>query len=276
MRKILSLLVLFSALNAYAQQTKELVKVWETDSVIATPESVLPDPDKKVLYVSLIDGEPWGADGKGGIATLGMDGKIINAYWVKGLNAPKGLGLFKNKLYAADLSNIVVIDTKTGKIEKTIPVEGAKKLNDVTVDRKGGVFVSDSETGKVHKLENGKVSVYLDGFGGLNGLKAEGSNLYVLADKVLYKVEADKKRTKISEEFLQGGDGVEPVAEGGFVVSCWGGLIYYVSPEGKNELLLDVRDKKINTADIGYTPGDRTIYVPTFFKKSVAAYSLKL
>jgi len=39
--------------------------------------------------------------------------------------------------------------------------------------------------------------------------------------------------------------------------------------------LLDTREQKRNTADIGYNPVERIVYVPTFFKKSVVAYKLK-
>ena len=48
------------------------------------PESVYFDKAGKVLYVSNIDGEPWGKDGAGSIGKLGLDGKVIAAEWVKG------------------------------------------------------------------------------------------------------------------------------------------------------------------------------------------------
>jgi hypothetical protein len=41
------------------------------------------------------------------------------------------------------------------------------------------------------------------------------------------------------------------------------------------QVLLDTREQKRNSADIGYNPKDKIIYVPTFFKKSVVAYQLK-
>ncbi len=36
-------------------QTHTLNKIWETDTIIAIPESVLPDINKNILYVSSID-----------------------------------------------------------------------------------------------------------------------------------------------------------------------------------------------------------------------------
>ena len=71
-------------------QEHSLEKLWETDAVIAIPESVL--PVKNTLYVSLIDGPSWEADGKGGVGKLSADGKKYDASWITGLNAPKGNG----------------------------------------------------------------------------------------------------------------------------------------------------------------------------------------
>ena len=64
----------------------------------------------------------------------------------------------------ADLDEIVVIDIASAAIKQRIPVTGAKFLNDVTIDKSGAVYVSDSETGKVHLLKGGKVSDYLGNY----------------------------------------------------------------------------------------------------------------
>jgi DNA-binding beta-propeller fold protein YncE len=93
--------------------------------------------DKDGMYVAVIDGQPWNADGKGQIARLDTKGKIVNASWATGLSAPKGMAIWDKKLYVADISEVAVINTKTGKIESKIPVEGATGLNDVTIDSKG-------------------------------------------------------------------------------------------------------------------------------------------
>src|ERR1700760_2631291 len=109
MKYILSSLFMGLCFGAMAQQ-HQLEKIWQTDTVVAIPESVLPDFEKKILYVSLIDGGGWDADGKGGVGKLGMDGKNYDSTWIAGLNAPKGLGRYGNRLYAADISEVAVID----------------------------------------------------------------------------------------------------------------------------------------------------------------------
>ena len=262
-----------SVLTLTASQAQHSVeKIWESDTTLAIPESVL--FDKTVLYVSLIDGQPWDADGKGGIAKVDKNGKILNATWATGLNAPKGMGIWDKKLFVADISEVAVLSLATGKIESKIAVEGATGLNDITIDKKGIVYVSDSKLGNVHKITKGKAELYLSGFKGSNGLKAIDNDLYILTANDVFKAGADKKLVTVATTEI-GGDGIEPIGNGDYVVSCWPGLIYYLDKNGKLETLLDTREQKKNTADIGYNSSERIVYVPTFLKKSVVAYKLK-
>ena len=50
--------IAFAAASAHAESHR-LDKKWETQAQLKIPESVLFDPERKVLYVSNIDGEPW-------------------------------------------------------------------------------------------------------------------------------------------------------------------------------------------------------------------------
>jgi len=104
-----------------------------------------------------------------------LDGKIIAVDWVPGLNAPKGLGLYKGKLYAADIDEVVVVDIKKGAIDKKIPIDGAKGLNDISIGSDGVVWVSDSKNNVIYKIENDKPSVYLEGLKGANGVLKRGN-----------------------------------------------------------------------------------------------------
>jgi hypothetical protein len=79
--------LLFTTLNAQHQ----LIKIWETDTILKVPESVYLHSKTKILFTSNIDGkDPWNKDGVGSISKVGFDGKIIKAEWVTGLNAPNG------------------------------------------------------------------------------------------------------------------------------------------------------------------------------------------
>jgi hypothetical protein len=264
------LIVLLQSANA---QEHQLQKLWETDTIVAVPESVLPYT-KDIMYVSLIDGAPWDADGRGAVAIIDRGGKHYNDKFISGLNAPKGMGVFNNSLYVADISEVAVIDTKTGMIIKKIAVPGASGLNDITVSDAGSVFVSDSKTGKIWKIDNDIPQLFMDSVNGVNGLKAVGDKLLVLGGKSFISVNSQKQVTKIAE-LLQGGDGIEPIGNGDYIASSWVGLVYYVHADGRVETMLDTTKEKRNTADIGYDPVNKIVYVPTFNAKTIAAYQLK-
>jgi hypothetical protein len=270
-------LLFFSLTHAQVK----LVKIWETDSTLKVPESVLYDATNKVLYVSNIDGtEPWGKDGKGSIGKVGLDGKIINAEWVTGLNAPKGMGLYKGKLYVADLTEIVVIDIAKGKIVQHLPVMGAVGLNDISIGANGALYVSDSKARKVYLIPVSfpkKMGFILDSnqLKRPNGVLLHGNNLYVLDDGTMYRLEKNRSLTKITDGMEGGTDGIENMQGKDFIVSCWGGAIWYVQEDGTKTLLLDTREQKINSADIGYDAKNKIVYVPTFWKNSVVAYQLQ-
>jgi hypothetical protein len=265
--------IAFACLAHVSAQTIKLEKLWETGQVVLVPESVLPYDGGKKLYVSLIDGGGWDADGKGGVAKLNSDGSGLDQTWVTGLNAPKGMGLIGKRLYVADIKEVVVINTRDGKVEKKIPIEGATGLNDITVDDKGAVYVSDSRTAKIWRIENDKPALFLENVKGVNGLKAIGSDLLIGAGKTFEKSDAQKKIAAIAE-MPQGIDGIEPIGKDEYIVTGWSGYIFYVHPDGKFEQLLDVHNDKKNTADIGYDTRRKILYVPTFNGKSVAAYKL--
>lgn len=273
-RTILPLCLLFLSVALSAQH--QLIKKWETDSLFKVPESVLFDADNNVLYVANIEGtEPWGKDGKGSVGKLGTDGKIIQAEWVSGLNAPKGMGLYKGKLYVADLTNLVMIDIASGKIEKTIAIDSAQGLNDVTIDRHGTIYISDSRAKKVFRVENGKVELFLAGLKGPNGVLRHGDDFYVLDAGGMYKLGANKSLTKITDGMEGGTDGIENVTGNDFIISCWQGAIWYINSDGSKQLLLDTRAEKKNTADIGFDAKTKTVYVPTFWRNTVVAYEVK-
>jgi hypothetical protein len=269
----LLIVFLFTFLFSQAQQ-HSLTQLWESDSSLKVPESVLYDETGKLLYISNIDGASGEKDGKGSIGKMALDGKIIQADWVSGLHAPKGMAKSGNTLYVADVDAVAVIDIKKGAIVKRIPVEGAVFLNDITIDKKGIVYVSDTRAKKVHRIQNGKVSLHLDNLQSPNGLLIHGGKLYVLDNGGLYRQD-NNGLTKLADGMEPSTDGLENVQGNEFIVSSWIGAVYYVKEDGSKETLLETKDKKINTADIGYDAKRRIVYVPTFFRNTVVAYELK-
>ncbi|WP_189415321.1 GTP-binding protein [Cellvibrio zantedeschiae] len=264
---------LFVTSLAHAQPTLE--KLWLAEG-LNIPESVLVYRNGKTnfLFVSQINGDASTVDGNGSIARLTLDGEVDEPNWVTGLNAPKGMGVFEGKLYVSDINEIVVIDIKSAQIEKRLVVPGAVFLNDIAIDAKGTLYVSDTRTNKVHRYEKGLLDDYLVKVESANGLKVIGPNLVVGAGTHLYLVDKSKNRLQIAAGFAQGIDGIESIGKGDFLVSCWAGLLYYVHLNGKMDLLIDSQKEGINTADIGFDSQTQTVFVPNFAKNSVTAYKV--
>jgi hypothetical protein len=277
MKKVIGSLALVIVVFVSASAQKATVqKLWTTDTILKIPESVLVDDKENCIWVSNIDGASNGKDGKGSISKLSKTGTPINLEWITGLNAPKGMAKFKQELYVADLTELVVIDIKKATIIKRVPIEGSVFLNDVTVNSKGAVFVSDSRTGKVHRYENNTTTIEVEKLQGPNGLLSIEDQLLILDRGSLLSVTPGGAISKIMDGMDPSTDGIERVAPNQYLVSCWNGIVYYVVAGAQKITLFDTRSEKINSADIGYDAKKKIIYVPTFLKNNVVAYQLEI
>lgn len=252
-----------------------LEKTWSTEQIFSVPESVCYDEGNNVLYVANINGKPTEKDGNGFISKIGLDGKVIEKEWIKGLNAPKGMGITDGFLFVTDIDCVVKIDIAKGAIIGRFPAEGSKFMNDIAIDGSGNVFASDMMDNKVYKLSKGLLEVWLDDpvLTSPNGLYAEGSYLYVGCKKII-RVEIATGKIEVISEDTGGIDGLENTGDGGFLFSDWSGNVYYLSLDRKIEKLLDTTPQEINAADIEYIPAKKMLLVPTFFDNRVVAYKL--
>ena len=277
MKKLMTSLtfVCFSLVSINAQKAT-VQKLWATDTILKIPESVLVDDKENCLWVSNIDGASNGKDGKGSISKLSKTGTPINLDLITGLNAPKGMAKYKQELYVADLTELVIIDIKKGVVKNKIKVEGSVFLNDVTVNKNGAVFVSDTRTGKVHRYENNMVTIEVENLQGPNGLLSIDDQLLILDRGSLLSLTPGGTISKIMDGMDPSTDGIERVAPNQYLVSCWNGIVYYVVAGAQKVTLFDTRSEKINSADIGYDAKKKIIYVPTFLKNNVVAYQLQI
>jgi sugar lactone lactonase YvrE len=263
--------ILLQQYNATAQK---LEKIWETDSLFKVPESVLFEEEERVLFVSNIDGASGAKDGKGFISKLSTDGKIIKLRWVDGLHAPKGMAVFGANIYVTDVDAIVTIERKSGKIISTLPIPGAKFLNDITVDPSGNLYASDSETGIIHKIVGNEISPFITGLKRPNGVLWYLGKLFYVDAGGFFSRDKDGKTLELAKGMETSTDGIEAVDADHYLISSWVGAIYFVAANGTVIELLNTKAQKINTADIGYNPSAKIIYVPTFFGNRVVAYKL--
>ncbi|MBC6367144.1 SMP-30/gluconolactonase/LRE family protein [Algoriphagus sp. AK58] len=254
-------------------KTPTLTLLWETSDSLMTNESVLFDDATGTLYVSNIEGQdPLQKDGKGSIAIISKEGKILNPAWVTGLNAPKGMAISNGKLYVTDIDELVEIDIATAKVSNKWKVEGAQFLNDVAA-HEGTVYFTDMNTGKVHVYAEGKISTISEGNTSINGIAiADDGTVYGLDGSGLKKWNWDGG-TEIINSTITGGDGLVILGDGNFIASRWQGEIYFAN-DSTQTLMLDTKSAESNTADIGYNAAEKIVYVPTFFKNKVAAYKL--
>jgi hypothetical protein len=65
------------------------------------------------------------------------------------------------------VDRVVLIDVTKGTISQIIQVEGAGGLNDISVNKEGVVYVSDSKNKKLFRIENGASSVFIENLKGL-------------------------------------------------------------------------------------------------------------
>ena len=276
-RQFIAMSILILSFQNNGLNAQSLTKVWET-SGFNIPESVLMSTDHSILYVANINGNPTEKDSNGFISILGLDGKMITHKWVEGLHAPKGMGIYKENLYVADIDRIVEINIKSGNIEKFIPVKGAQFLNDIAVTHEGTIFISDSKSSKYYKLKNGKVNEHIfdNSFKFPNGLCVENEKILAgTGDRII----SFSERDIVWKDFmLETGsvDGLSIVDEGIYIFSHWEGKVFLAYKDQDKELILDTSADKINAADIYYNAESMLLYVPTFHHNTVSCYKLSL
>jgi hypothetical protein len=256
-------------------KTFSLTEIWATDTIMKTPESVLYDPSRNVLYVANMNRTEEGDD-TGFISKLSTDGKVIDLYWITGLNEPRGMGLYEGFLFATDMDRLLIIDVDKGEVKQMIPVEGAVFLNDLAIGEEGKIYFSDSRANKVQTYHNGEVADWIPELEGPNGLYNEDAHMIVGAQGPA-EVRRVNKATGEYEVMATGirADGIEYTGIGNYyIVSEWSGRIHIIGNDTV-QTLLDTEKEKINTADLGYDIKNKVVYVPTFFDNRIVAYKLK-
>ncbi len=254
----------------------ELEKVWESSNELLTSESVCYDRHRKVLYVSCVNGAPNVKDGNGYIARVSLNGTILSKEWITGLNAPKGMGLLKDKLFVADIDQIAEIDISSGSITNKYDIQGALFLNDIAIDRQGTVYCSDSNATTIYYLSNGVSGAWITGveINKPNGLFISHDYLYAgikknilkigLSDKVIYE------KLAVASSPV---DGLKKISHDAFFISDWTGKTQAVNAE-TSKVLLDTTGTGINSADFEYIREKKLLIIPTFSANNIAAYKV--
>ncbi|WP_297092357.1 hypothetical protein [uncultured Draconibacterium sp.] len=265
-----------SANTQQAPMSYHLEKLWESDTLVRTPESVLLDRQRNILYVSNVNENPWELDGNGFISKMDKDGNIIDLKWIVGLNAPKGMGISGNSLFIADVNALVEANIETGEIIQKIELDGKPDLNDITTANDGSVYVSGSGSVTIYKLNDKQLTPIFTGKEGerFNGLFWEKERMLLLTSNssIFYEIPWSTMEAKILAENMGHGDGIAPVGDGSYILSNWKGAINLLTEDGQQVELLNTLSDEINAADIDFCVDDQILYVPTFFNNRVVAY----
>jgi hypothetical protein len=262
--------ILFSCMTF----SQKLEKLWSSPAEFKTPESVIYNHDQEMIFVSNIGPTKDIKNGDGFISLLSTGGEIENLYWVKGLNDPKGIGVWGKNLYVADMDELIVIEYESAKIVKKYHIPNAKFLNDVTALSKNIIFISDMLDQRIYLFNDGIITSwkYDPKLENVNGLWAEKRKLYA-GNNSLWEIDIDTQEMKELLQNTGGIDGLQKIGEDEFIFSNWNGKIFLFK-NGNLTVLLDTSELKINTADIYYAAEIETLFVPTFFGNTIDAYKL--
>ncbi len=276
--------VLFS--SALAQAGTPAVPLWSVTDGIDSPESVYYDASSGFLFSSQIGGDASARDGNGRIVKLTVDGKVENANWARGLDAPKGMRAFRGTLYVADIDQVVGFDLKTGREVSRVKIAGAKFLNDLCTGPDGAIYTTDSFANRVWVVRSGVPSLFSDAPQLLlpNGVLVDGRRVIVATDGnggrggggtpgSLFAIDIRTKAvTQITTQPIGTPDGLESDGRGGYITSdVGGGRLFHIAANGEAR---QIRTLDRQPADIAFLASRHLLVVPHLGLNRVSAYDL--
>jgi sugar lactone lactonase YvrE len=182
--KFISLLVFTIALTGCSSKSKDgssgKVKpniAFEISEGILHPESIIYSVQHEAFFVSNVaSGNPVETKPVGYLSKISKDGKVINAKWITGLHAPKGLAIVGDDLYVTDVTRVHKVSISKSKTMKTFNVKNSKFLNDAVADAKGNIYISDMFSNILYRIQDDKLSNWIQDpkLEGSNGLFTDG------------------------------------------------------------------------------------------------------
>src|SRR5215467_3825860 len=268
-------------------QTDSVAKpLWSVTEGIDSPESVYYDAGSGFVFSSQIVGDASAKDGNGRIVKLTIDGKVVDANWAKGLDAPKGLRAFRGTLYVADIDQVVGFDIRSGRETSRVRIADAKFLNDLCAGPDGAIYTTDSFANRVWVVRNDVASLFSDASQLLlpNGILVDGNKVLVATDGSggrggagtpgsLFAIDiATKAMTQVTTQSIGTPDGLESDGRGGYITSdVGGGRLFHINANGGVQ---QIRTLDRQPADISYVPSRKLLLVPHLGLNRVSAYDL--
>ncbi|MBK8806562.1 MAG: hypothetical protein IPO21_07930 [Bacteroidales bacterium] len=292
---LLSSAIVFAACNNNSKvQETQTEKDSSANSIVWTqvgfthPESIAYYENENCLFVSNIGNDDAVANGF--ISKLALEtGEIIQLKWCDSLFSPKGIAISKSALYVADLKYLCKIDIASGKILNKYTAPEVGMFNDIAINAKGEVFVSDMVTSSIYKLDTLGVlsSIYQnDSLHHPNGLLCKGNKLFIggwgrLDDS---KTEQDSVGTfwelqletlelkAISKTKLGKLDGIQSNGDSLMVSSWKAGELFTITPDGRYNFLLKTEE---SVGDFLYLEKEKKMYLPLNFQNKVVVHNVE-
>ncbi|MBN2313349.1 MAG: hypothetical protein JXM79_05425 [Sedimentisphaerales bacterium] len=302
--------ILFSLLICMpvcAVQKSSLGLLWQTEPIFKTPESVLYDGKRDVVYVGNFNTEggflsPTKKRNTEYISKLTTTGKLLELKWIEGLDAPTGMTIHNDRLYVVERQNLVEVNIAKAEVVKRTPISGAGFANDVAFDKDGKGYISDngakSKT-SLYRYSNNKIEPWMSAeqVKNPNGLYVDGQELIAYDDTTQSLVAINltdktiRKIAVINSDARAIGDGLVKINKTTYLVTAWSGPSWLVAADGTVTSLLDttktklpnrqsnmsgIADEQLKNADSGYIPDKQLWLIPTFFGNKILAYKLNV
>lgn len=222
-----------------------------THTGLKNPESVALGFGGKLFLTEIGD---FGKDGDGRVVIIEKDGKITP--FAKGLDDPKGIVAFQKLLFVTDNKRVLKIDPE-GKVEVFAAADAFPIpplfLNDIAVDEKGTIYVSDSgdlkgSGGAVFRIDQkGAVSLVTDGkrdprIKTPNGLLPDGLAHLLMVDfgsGELLRIKLADATSEVIADGFQGGDGLTFDPYGRLFITSWlQGKVWGIDKPGQKPVLI--------------------------------------
>jgi len=238
------------------------------------PESIAWDAEGKRFFVSNTLGRS--------IVSMSPEGRF-SSFMSKGLNAPRGIAIWKQKLYVADENTLKIIDPKTAKLLKSFPVPQSKMLNDIALDKTGMVYLTDTAADCVLLVnpESGQSEAIRNRL-----LKAPNGIVYDMPRDQMFIVGFSKRSPILSlstkdksigifmDSIYSDLDGIAIDDLGRIYISSWSEDMIFMIPQEQNRFIAQF--KEINdAADVFYYLPDNALIVPLFSQNKIIRISLE-
>jgi sugar lactone lactonase YvrE len=265
-----------------------LEKVWEVDLPVA--ETAAYDAAKKVIYATGMGATP----NTGVTWKLSLDGKILAKDWATGLNQVRGSKFANGFLFVAELQGLAKVDLASGKVVKRYPAPEAKMFNNIAIDDKGNLYVTDTPGNAIYRLD--KSSDTLEKWMETPALEWPNGILFEKGQLILApwgtvtdpntwgtdvpgRIQTLSIKTKElkflggNEKPLANGDGLVSDGKGNYFVGNWmNGDIYIVNKASESALVATVAQ---GMGDFYYIEKEKLFLVPVGKQNKLYAYKVK-